>query len=155
MLAKGRALAKEAWSWMSGAGKGFMSGTAAPWIKGKHTTLRSNEGYNSFSAIMGGKRFSASARMIGRGAKETYRGAQEAGGMMQAGMRGPAVGRAADPGLAMMGKGFKGMGSWISGAGSGTTGLKRAGVIAARAGAPVTGLAAADFLNPWGLGWGD
>jgi hypothetical protein len=46
--------------------------------------------------------------------------------------------------------GFGSLGKWA--AGGGYTGAGRIGVGAARTGAA---LGAADFLNPWGLGWGD
>ena len=43
---------------------------------------------------------------------------------------------------------------WITGA-EFTTGKMRSTAMALRGGALLGGVAAADFLNPWGLGWGD
>lgn len=118
--------------------------------------LLANKGLNAF---MGLKRFGAAARGIGRGAASTFRGARNAGAMYQAGMRGPAIGMGMAGGMRQMGAGFRSMGRWATGAGAGVTGMRRAGVAAGRIGALGAGAigagAAADFMNPWGLGWGD
>lgn len=36
-----------------------------------------------------------------------------------------------------------------------STGMQKAGMAGSYAGAGMAGAAATDFLNPWGLGWGD
>jgi hypothetical protein len=57
-----------------------------------------------------------------------------------------------------MAKGIGRMGKWAAGAGAGGGG-RRVGAAALRMGAVAGGVGAgaatADFLNPWGLGWGD
>ena len=78
------------------------------------------------------------------------------GGGFRAGMRtAGGVGRdilAANPRIGMGARmGFGSLGKWATGGGGAWT-LGRAGRMGARLGG---GAAAADFLNPWGLGWGD
>lgn len=115
--------------------------------------MMANQG---FSKILGLRRFAGAARGIGRGARATYGGVRGGMGMYRAGMRGPAIGWGARGGVAEMGQGFRRMGRWAMGAGYGGG---RAGAIAARggmmAGGAIAGGAALDFMNPWGLGWGD
>lgn len=111
-----------------------------------------------FGRIMGLRRFGAAARGIGRGAKSAYGGAVGAGKMYQAGMRGPAIGYGMEGGMRQMGQGFRRMGRWATGGGYGR-GAGRVGAAAARMGGLGAGAvgagAAMDFMNPWGLGWGD
>lgn len=117
--------------------------------------LMANKG---LSRIMGLRHFGAAARTIGRGGREAYRGAYGAGKMYQAGMRGPAIGYGYEAGMGRMARGFRGMGRWATGAGYRGPG-GRFGAIATRggmmAGGAIAGGAALDFMNPWGLGWGD
>jgi hypothetical protein len=107
---------------------------------------------------MGGKGFATIRSNAGIGwsaLKSNPRGVMGMGTLRQAGMGFRAGARGlyrgdmirADMGLRM---GFGSLGKWATG--GGYTGAARIGVGAARTGAA---LGAADFLNPWGLGWGD
>jgi hypothetical protein len=50
---------------------------------------------------------------------------------------------------------LKGFGKGMAGTWKGLTGTQKAGFGGAYGAAAGAGMAAADFLNPWGLGWGD
>lgn len=101
--------------------------------------LAANKGFNSFMAtaksFMGWGALKGAGRGVGRG------------------IRGIGAGQYAEGSQQILGAGRR-MRGW--GTASGFQGGRRAGAIATRMGGAgfATG-ATADFLNPWGLGWGD
>jgi hypothetical protein len=109
-----------------------------------HTMLKSNLG-TGWAALKSNPRRAASGvlgmgtlRQAGMGFRTAGRAMRRGGGMQ-------------DPYVRMgLGMGFGSIGKWATG--GGYTGAARFGVGAARTGGV---MAAADFLNPWGLGWGD
>lgn len=141
-----------------------------------YAKLAANVGFNAFKALIkGGGRmmgyggrgaelfgtsaFGRSMQQMGRGMRKVGLGMQRGGSLMGGlgvagtGASSPlAAGRA---GRMLMSQGMsdiagagRGMWNWASG---GTMGQR-----AARLGAGYLGVrSAADFLNPWGLGWGD
>lgn len=100
----------------------------------------------SFKGAMASARSFAGAATDVGGLRQAGRLFMKGGGYYQQGRMGMARGYYGRAGRAAAG--------WFGGAGF--TGARRGGIAAARiGGAAVGGMAAADFLNPWGLGWGD
>ncbi len=101
--------------------------------------LAANQGFNKFMGIaksfMGWGAIRGAGRGLGRG------------------IRGIGAGQYAEGSQQILGAGRR-LGGWATA--SGFQGGRRAGAIAARMGGAGLGAGAtADFLNPWGLGWGD
>jgi hypothetical protein len=136
-------------------------------MAGWATKLLANEAIQPIAGLaksmFGWGRLRGAARGIGRGAGEMRSAMSE----MNAGMRGggsvspemlePMMQRYKAGGMDV-GRGVGRMGKWATGAGAGGGG-RRVGAAALRMGAVAGGVGAgaatADFLNPWGLGWGD
>lgn len=98
--------------------------------------LNSNKGFNAFTGFMGANRSAVAMRQIGRGF-----------GQMRAGN--------AAEGLQSMRRGGRNVGRWMMGSGQ-PAGARQLGAAGARSlSAGFAAGATADFLNPWGLGWGD
>lgn len=132
--------------------QGLFRNVIGPWAK------RAGQTAMGWASGVGGKGFSTIKSNAGIGwaaLKSNPKGVMGMGTLRQAGMGFRAGARGlyrgdmirADMGLRM---GFGSLGKWATG--GGYTGAARIGVGAARTGAA---LGAADFLNPWGLGWGD
>ncbi len=101
--------------------------------------LAANQGFNKFMGI--------AKSFMGWG------GIRGAGRGLGRGVRGIGAGQYAEGSQQILGAGRR-LGGWATA--SGFQGGKRAGAIGARMGGAGFGAGAtADFLNPWGLGWGD
>lgn len=75
-------------------------------------------------------------------------------GQFKAGMRTGAGTLSGLRGVRSM-KGLKSYGRGVADTWKGSTNWQRAGMGASYGAAGAAGMAAADFMNPWGLGWGD
>lgn len=101
--------------------------------------LAANQGFNKFMGVAKSFMGWGAVRGAGRG--------------LGRGIKGLKAGQYAEGSQQILGAGRR-MGGWAMA--SGFQGGKRAGAIAARAGGTAFGAGATmDFLNPWGLGWGD
>lgn len=96
--------------------------------------------FNQFSSTLGTT--SAGAR-LGAAGREARYGMQSGFSSMRslAGVRSKA--------------GLKDFGRGMASKWKGMTGMQRGGLAGSYGAAGAAGMAAADFLNPWGLGWGD
>lgn len=134
--------------------------------------LRANAAFNAIKGVAG----FGTLRQAGMGFRSAYKAAGGVRGIKAAGqglgtiglvgkrLEGARAGMrwagqagreylGAKPRIGMgMRMGVGSIGKWATGGGMGRTGIRRAGVAAARVGGAG---AAADFMNPWGLGWGD
>jgi len=88
--------------------------------------------------------------------KSTLKGAYNspAGGQLRSGFRSGAASLSGLSGVRDM-KGLKSYGQGMAGRWKGSGNMQKAGMAGAYGGAALGAGAAADFMNPWGLGWGD
>lgn len=88
--------------------------------------------------------------------KSTLKGAynSSAAGQFRSGLRMGAGSMSGAAGIRSM-QGAKSYGQGMAGRWQHSTGMQKAGMAGAYGGAAAGGYAAADFLNPWGLGWAD
>ena len=109
------------------------------WGRLKGAARGVGRGFNEMKGAMGEMNIAARAGNVSPEMLEPMMQRYQAGGMETA-------------------KGIGRMGRWATGAGAGGGG-RRVGAAALRMGAVAGGIGAAgataDFLNPWGLGWGD
>ena len=129
-------------------------------IMGTGTLRQAAMGFGSAWKAAGGMR---GIRGMGQGLRMAGRAGYTMGGVAGAGIatagaaRGMGAGLMANPRFSMgMRMGFGSIGKWAMGSPPTIGARLPVGQVMGRGAARVGGaVAAADFLNPWGLGWGD